>query len=81
MQLLNAVSIPTLLRLYQSGHIKPSNLFTHRKWPIECPYTWPGFAVLYLNLATDYPFSEVHKAYHSFQMAAQEGALKVAIDF
>ncbi|OGM43283.1 alcohol dehydrogenase [Aspergillus bombycis] len=58
MQLLNAVSIPTLLRLYQSGHIKPANLFTH-----------------------NYPFSEVHKAYHSFQMASQEGALKVAIDF
>ncbi|KAB8261525.1 chaperonin 10-like protein [Aspergillus pseudonomiae] len=58
MQLLNGVSIPTLLRLYQSGHIKPSSLFTHH-----------------------YPFSEVHKAYHSFQMASQEGALKVAIDF
>ncbi|KAE8377550.1 chaperonin 10-like protein [Aspergillus bertholletiae] len=29
MQLLNGVSIPTLLRLYQSGHIKPSSLFTH----------------------------------------------------
>ncbi|KAE8154693.1 chaperonin 10-like protein [Aspergillus avenaceus] len=58
MQLLNGVSIPTLLRLYQSGHLKPSDLFTH-----------------------DYPFSEVGKAYNSFQMAAQEGALKVRIDF
>ncbi|KAB8239126.1 hypothetical protein ETB97_012816 [Aspergillus alliaceus] len=58
MQLLNAVSIPTLLRLYQSGHLKPSDLFTHH-----------------------YSFSEVDKAYRSFQMAAQEGALKVGIDF
>ncbi|KAJ5520912.1 hypothetical protein N7463_001365 [Penicillium fimorum] len=56
-RLVDTLTIPTLLRLFQAGRFQ-STLLTHR-----------------------YPFSDISKAYHAFQMAPKEGILKVGIDF
>lgn len=75
MALLDATSIPRLMRLVESGMLDVSSLVTH------CRLN-PALNEI-INLLTPnaaFPMAEADKAYSTFQAAAEHRALKVTID-
>lgn len=73
MALVNATSIPRLMRLVQSGMLDVSSLVTHCK-----NLTRPRRNNELTQIA--FPMAQADQAYSTFQAAAQHRALKVTID-
>jgi alcohol dehydrogenase len=79
-RLVDTTTIPTLLRLCQAERLDPSGIFTHRKRPMNLAQI---ILSLYMKVTQyiGFPFSEITEAYHKFQSAKKEMALKVIVDY